>query len=392
MKRWIVCMIVITMVASMLLVDRSAFATASHPLRDYVRSAQLFYVEKSYSNRVGDMYTDKDLASFKKKKGWLIEQLWKDPAYGQMLVEYRKLTKKERLAENTLARKSCSRTWEQIKEVSSAGQTEAGKNAELFLADLIVKETEKGYKSRQNLELSETKALIWSDEFNGENGAQPSTENWTYELGAGGWGNEELQEYTDSRENSFVSGGKLNIVANRADDGRITSARVVSKGLHSWSSGKIEVKARIPKGQGLWPAIWLWPAASGEEDINNSEIDIMEAVSLDTKSIYGSAHFYRKGQLISHSNFLSEPRTDYSKDFHVYGVEWDKTNIRWSIDGKTRATFNVEKYVGKADVKPFQQEFFLILNLAVGGKWPGAPDKTTTCPQVPQIDYVRIYQ
>lgn len=242
--------------------------------------------------------------------------------------------------------------------------------------------------------------LSWSDEFSGANGSTPDPTKWTYDLGGGGWGNGELQTYTSRAENVSIQNGNLVITAAKetftGTDGisrDYTSARLKTQGLFAQSSGKFEARLKIPAGQGLWPAFWMlgndigtngWPTCG--------EIDIMENVGYEPTLVHGTIHGpgYSGGNSIGASKALAAGK--YADDFHVYAVEWEGTQIRFYVDGVLYATRTPADLPNNGSVWVFDHPFFLILNVAVGGAWPGAPDGSTTFPQQMLVDYVRVYR
>lgn len=233
------------------------------------------------------------------------------------------------------------------------------------------------------------KTLVWSDEFTGDD---IDLQNWTYDLGASGWGNQELQNYTASSENSYVSDGNLFIVAKQ-EGVHYSSARMKSIGLQEFQYGRIDVRAILPYGQGIWPAIWMlganfpsagWPACG--------EIDIMELVGSSPNTIHGTIHF---GAEWTQHNYVGEGTSlpsgeTFADEFHVFSIEWDESGITWLIDDQP--FYSVTSTVTGSQPYPFDNPFFFILNVAVGGQWPGYPDATTTFPQFMAIDYVRVFQ
>ncbi|WP_418888765.1 RICIN domain-containing protein [Paenibacillus rhizolycopersici] len=229
--------------------------------------------------------------------------------------------------------------------------------------------------------------LVWSDEFNG---SSLNRAYWTPEMGTGtnGWGNNELQYYTDRPQNLQVTGGNLVITAQKENYGgrNYTSARIKTQGLKSFTYGKIEARIKLPTGQGLWPAFWMlgenitsvnWPYCG--------EIDIMERVNHNAV-VNGTVHWDANG-------YASYGRTSGNLDFsqyHTYTVEWDSSYIRWFVDGIQYNEFYIAN--GTGNTEEFQKPFFLLLNLAVGGNWPGSPDGSTPFPAQMLVDYVRVYQ
>ena len=237
--------------------------------------------------------------------------------------------------------------------------------------------------------------LVWADEFDGPAGAPPDPASWTYELGDGsakgipGWGNGELQHYTDDPANAALDGeGRLLITARRNGRG-YTSARLVTKDKLAFAFGRIETRMRVPRGDGLWPAFWAlgasidqvgWPASG--------EIDVMEHVGREPRRVYGALHGpgYAGGAGLVRS--LELPR-DLADDDHVFAVDWEPGQIVWSVDDLRyhRAT--------PLDVEPgpwvFESPFYLLLNLAVGGTFGGPVARETAFPQALSVEYVRVY-
>lgn len=229
--------------------------------------------------------------------------------------------------------------------------------------------------------------LVWSDEFNG---TSLNRANWTPEIGtgSGGWGNNELQYYTDRAQNVQVTGGNLVITAQKESYGGMnyTSARIKTQDLKSFTYGKVEARIKLPTGQGLWPAFWMlgsnissvgWP--------KSGEIDIMERVN-NNPYVNGTVHWDAGG----HAEFgRVSGNLDFSQ-FHVYSIEWDSKYIRWFVDGQQFNEFYIDN--GTGNTEEFQRPFFILLNLAVGGNWPGSPNNSTPFPSQMLVDYVRVYQ
>lgn len=237
-----------------------------------------------------------------------------------------------------------------------------------------------------------TYQLVWSDEFS-TNGL-PDTSHWTYDIGGNGWGNNELEYYTGSRpENARISNGNL-IIETRKESysGRnYTSARLLTKGKASWTYGKFEIRARIPKGRGTWPAIWLLSASNPLHWPDDGELDIMEEVGFTPNLIYGTAH----NKLYNGANGKQKGDVKFTPDaqdsFHVYSLEWTSNQVTWSIDNNPFFTY-YDPSLG-SDGWPYNKDFFLILNTAVGGNWGGAQGvDDSVFPQSMLIDYVRVYQ
>jgi beta-glucanase (GH16 family) len=240
---------------------------------------------------------------------------------------------------------------------------------------------------------------VWGDEFDAPDGARPDPARWVHDLGGDGWGNLELQTYTDRVENAVVRGGALVITA-RAErftglDGlarEYTSARLKTKDRFARTHGRFEARIQIPRGQGLWPAFWMlgadidgvgWPACG--------EIDIMENIGREPARIHGTLHGpgYSGGDSLS----ASAPSPDgapFADRFHVFAVEWEPGEIRWLLNGQAFASRRPADLPAGARWV-FDHDFFLLLNVAVGGRWPGSPDSTTPFPQEMKVDYVRVY-
>lgn len=238
--------------------------------------------------------------------------------------------------------------------------------------------------------------IIWADEFEGD--ALDNTK-WSHQFGDGcsihpdlcGWGNNELQSYTD--RNTTVADGKLTITAKReaAGNRNYTSSRIRSINKGDWTYGRFEASIRLPKGQGLWPAFWMlstdevygsWP--------QSGEIDIMELVGHEPDVVHGTVHY---GNLPPANRSIGEdyrlPTGDFSEDFHVFAIEWEENEIRWFVDDYMYAVKTPSDLLPSP--WPFDQRFHFLLNVAVGGNWPGDPDGTTLFPQTMEVDYVRVY-
>jgi beta-glucanase (GH16 family) len=241
--------------------------------------------------------------------------------------------------------------------------------------------------------------LVWSDEFDGPDGSGPDPSRWVYDLGGGGWGYNELQTYTERRENAVIRNGMLAIRAVRerftGADGLArdyTSARLKTLGHFVQRYGRFEARLRIPRGQGIWPAFWMlgddigsagWPACG--------EIDIMENIGREPLLVHGTLHGpgYSGGQGIG-AAYSTPSGRPFADDFHVYAVDWEPDAIRWSVDGvvyqrRTPADLRGARWV-------FDHPFFLLINVAVGGNWPGSPDATTAFPQELLVDCIRVHE
>jgi beta-glucanase (GH16 family) len=244
-------------------------------------------------------------------------------------------------------------------------------------------------------------ALTWSDEFDRAAGTPPDASKWVADTGGNGWLNQELEYYTAGARNAAHDGrGHLAIVA-RAEVARpetvqgacwygacrYTSARLKTLGKFAQAYGRFEARIRIPEGQGIWPAFWMmgndiervgWP--------RNGEIDVMEAIGRDPNVVYGSIH----GPDSTGGTSARKLARPLAEDFHVYAVEWEPDEVRWFVDGERyRTTTRPASDPKRTWV--YDHPFFLLLNVAVGGSWPGAPDASTTFPQQMLVDYVRVY-
>jgi beta-glucanase (GH16 family) len=240
--------------------------------------------------------------------------------------------------------------------------------------------------------------LVWSDEFEG---SQIDTAKWNFVEKGDGFGNHELEFYTGRPENAYLEKGSLIIKANQENykGNEYTSAKLITQNKGDWTYGKFEIKAKMPIGQGIWPAIWMMPTDMKMYGgwPNCGEIDIMEYLGHKPDTVYGTIHY---GVPWSHTG---EPDTlpdgkRFCDDYHVFGLEWLPGEIRWLIDGKV---YQSQKYwfchtpAEAADYTypaPFDRNFYLQLNVAVGGDWPGDPDDSTVFPQTMAVDYVRVYK
>src|SRR6266478_2508433 len=243
--------------------------------------------------------------------------------------------------------------------------------------------------------------LVWSDEFNGADGSAPDSSKWTYDTGGKGWGNSELECYTNLSQNAQVKGGNLVITAMHqlayaCSDGTTrdyTSARLKTQGLFSQAYGRFEARIKIPAGQGMWPAFWMlgndigsvgWPKCG--------EIDIMENIGKEPGTVHGSLHssssFFKKSAATA--PFSLPAGQNFADDFHLYAVEWEPGTVRFYVDSNLYSTFTQAQWPS-GGAWSFDHPFFILLNVAVGGNWPGSPDATTVFPQQMLVDYVRVY-
>ena len=238
--------------------------------------------------------------------------------------------------------------------------------------------------------------LVWADEFNG---TSLDATKWTPQIGNGcdiglcGWGNNELQYYTDKSTNLSVSDGYLVITARkeRIRSNEYTSARIRSIHKGDFTYGRMEARMKLSTGKGLWPAFWMMPT----DDVyggwpQSGEIDIMESIGSTPNTVHGTLHYgdpYPNNKSTGNKYLL--PTGNFNDDFHIFAIEWEPNQIRWYVDGilySTKTDQDLSPYRW-----PFDQRFHFILNLAVGGNWPGNPDATTVFPHSIYVDYVRVY-
>jgi Glycosyl hydrolases family 16/Calx-beta domain len=227
--------------------------------------------------------------------------------------------------------------------------------------------------------------LVWSDEFNS---ASLNTSTWNYELGAGGWGNNELETYTNSVNNVHIDSGYLHITALNPSGSYYTSGRITTQGKKEFTYGRIRIRAKLPEGQGLWPALWMlganfstagWPKCG--------EIDIMELLGKAPSVVYGTIH-WDAGGYTSRSNSYALTGGSFSTGFHTFTLVWTPFNLNWLVDDKMYSSLSRSE----VNAFPFDLPQFFIFNVAVGGNWPGNPDQTTVFPQHMIVDYIRVYQ
>ena len=240
--------------------------------------------------------------------------------------------------------------------------------------------------------------LTWADEFNGSDGSAVDPTKWKHDVGGTGWGNNELEYYTDASQNAVVMGGNLVITATKTGASQYkcsygtcnyTSARLLTQGLFSQQYGRFEARAQMPTGKGLWPAIWAlgdnistvsWPACG--------EIDFMETIGTDIMNNHGSLHM--PSSYGPSGEYKLPNGASYADAFHVFVFEWEPGTIRFYVDDNLYETQTSK--VPSGDTWEFEHPFFLLINVAVGGQWPGSPDATTVFPQTLKVDYVRVYQ
>lgn len=255
-----------------------------------------------------------------------------------------------------------------------------------------------GSSSDNNQQENKQWNLVWQDNFEGD---KLDLENWSYEKHEPGWVNNELQEYTDSEDNTFIKDGNLVIKAIETEkDGKkhYTSGRITTQNKQTFKYGKFEIKAKFPKGQGLLPALWLMP---NDENLYGQwpkcgEIDMAEVLGHEPEKLYGTIH-YGEPHAESQGSYTLEQGT-FADDYHLFSIEWEPGEIRYYVDGKLYHKVNdwYTKVEGGDEITypaPFDQPFYLICNLAVGGNWPGNPDETTDFNNVEfKVDYIKAYQ
>jgi beta-glucanase (GH16 family) len=233
-------------------------------------------------------------------------------------------------------------------------------------------------------------SLVWDDEFNGTT----LSSDWTFDIGtgSGGWGNNELQYYTN--QNHSVNNGYLEITAKEEtiNAQQYTSTRLKTQGIKSWKYGRIDIRAALPYGQGIWPAFWMlgdnissvsWPTCG--------EIDIMEMIGgagANDRTVHGTVHWNENGSHAQFGNSKVLPSGKFADEFHVFSIVWNQNSITWLLDNVPYNTVDITP----SNMSAFHNNFFLIFNIAVGGNWPGSPDGTTVFPQKMYVDYVRVFQ
>lgn len=233
--------------------------------------------------------------------------------------------------------------------------------------------------------------LVWQEEFNANS---INTANWDFEIGDGcpdlcGWGNNELEYYR--AENAWVADSVLTIEARQESFGNrdYTSARMISRNKQSFLYGRIDIRALMPQGQGIWPALWMlgdnhssvgWPECG--------EIDIMEMIGGHENTAHGTAHWQNGQDYASYGQSTTTSTYSLAEAYHVFSIVWDESSIKWYLDN---VQYN-ELSITDPQMSEFHQEFWFILNVAVGGNWPGNPDATTVFPQQMKVDYIRVFQ
>ncbi len=257
-----------------------------------------------------------------------------------------------------------------------------------------------GCKFHQSMDAYE---LVWNDEFDG---TEIDESKWSYDIGDGcqisndlcGWGNNELQYYTAREENAYIEDGKLVIKAIKENplylgEHQYTSSRMVTKNKGDWTYGRMDIRAKVPIGKGMWPAIWMlptdtvyggWPGCG--------EIDIMEYVGDVPDEVFGTIH-YGHNAWYYNSQIIEKETGTYHDEFHTYTAIWNEECIQFQVDGANIGVPNNPSTALRDNTTwPFDQRFHMLLNVAVGGNLPGAPDETTQFPQKLEVEYVRVYQ
>lgn len=265
--------------------------------------------------------------------------------------------------------------------------------------ELQITKGDKVYSEKRELSISEDDpnyissfVLTWADEFDG---SEVNTSHWTFESGQHGWGNNELQNYTNG-SNAEVKNGKLILTAQKVNDnlqpGSYTSARMITKDKQEFTYGRMEIRAKLPSGRGIWPAIWMlganisevsWPACG--------EIDIMEYVGYQPDIIHATVH--TPSGYGANGNGKSKTLTTAEEEFHIYGVIWTEKEMVFYVDTPENVTHTYAPFNKTDENWPFHKPHFFILNIAVGGNWGGAQGiDNSIFPQTMEIDYVRVYQ
>lgn len=232
--------------------------------------------------------------------------------------------------------------------------------------------------------------LVWEEEFDG---SSLDLSVWNYETGASGWGNNESQYYRSGNKNAELDQGYLRITAKEETHlgAPYTSARLTTQGKESFQYGRIDIRAKVPHGQGVWPALWMlgdnfssagWPTCG--------EIDIMELIGGDgynDRTVYGTAHWSNNGSHAEYGGNRSLPLGEkFNDEFHVFSIVWNSSSIKWYVDNSLYHTMNT------ASLSAFQNKFFFILNIAVEGNWPGPVGPSTQFPQYMLVDFIRVFQ
>ena len=286
---------------------------------------------------------------------------------------------------------TASETTESVTEAETESATEAATGA--------VTETPQASEDEVFDYVTDEYSLVWADEFNDYEG-ELSKDDWNYEAHQVGWVNSELQKYVASSDYAFVKDGELVIQPVKNDDGSYVSGRVNTSGKHDFTYGIFEAKIKVPEGKGFLPAFWMMPT---DENLYGQwpkcgEVDIMEVLGDSTNRQYGTLHF-GEPHTQKQGTYELHDGGDFSKEYHVFAVEWEPGVFRWYVDGNLFYENNdwFTKRDGEEEKPypaPFNQPFHMILNVAVGGEWPGYPDETTIFDEraAMYVDYVHVYQ
>lgn len=283
---------------------------------------------------------------------------------------------------------------------TDSSKTESSSSASSSTADSSKADSSKSDSSAadENTPDIEGYKLLWSDEFNGD---KLDDSIWSYDPHEPGWTNNELQEYTESTDNVFVKDGKLTLKAIKTQKNGsdyYTSGKIKTQNKKDFLYGKITISAKVPQGQGLWPALWMMPTDEGKygQWPKCGEIDIMEVLGNDVQTAYGTVHYGEPHG--EQQGTVKLESGSFADSFHEYSVEWEPGEMRWYIDGKEYLKVNdwftaVKGEDDKPYPAPFDQTFYIQMNLAVGGDWPGNPDASTNFDKAEfEVDYVRVYQ
>lgn len=265
-----------------------------------------------------------------------------------------------------------------------------------YEVELVVTRSTQNLSSKQTVTITEddpdyVEGLIWADEFNYT--GLPDPLKWNMETGGNGWGNNELQYYTNSENNAMVENGVLTITARKESfmGSDYTSARITTQNKFDFEYGRIEARMKLPYGQGIWPAFWMlganfssvgWPACG--------EIDIMEMVggTNQDNTVHSTLHWDNNGSHADYGNSYTLSSGIFADEYHVFAIEWNNTKITAFVDDSQYFVIDITP----AELSEFHENFFIIMNVAVGGTWPGPPDASTVFPQTMEVDYVRVYQ
>jgi len=272
----------------------------------------------------------------------------------------------------------------------------------IFLIFFSCKEKlkEKKFNTKELTEIgskNEEWSLVWLDEFDSDT---IDSNNWNLQVLKAGQFNDEWQRYTDSNENAFIENGNLVIKALHESDthgiDQYSSARLNTANKQSWKYGKIEARIKLPKGKGIWPAFWM---LGGNIDENGGDTPWPQCGEIDILELYGTKHdavveanLHYADQSNSHAMMGAKSykldKGIFADDFHIFALEWDDKNIKWLVDGYQYAITSISQ----AERSEFHKDFFILLNLAVGGTYAGRPDTSTPFPQLMYVDWVKVYQ